>query len=90
MSYSPDIHQRRSIRLKGYDYATPGAYFVTICTHERSKHKGLLSEDKPGSSSLGHFYFQSHNSGTIPVDPPDDAKDGGGISGPCEPGRTVH
>jgi hypothetical protein len=35
MSYNPDIHQRRSIRLKGYDYATPGAYFVTVCTHER-------------------------------------------------------
>jgi REP element-mobilizing transposase RayT len=26
---------RRSIRLKGYDYAYPGAYFVTICTHNR-------------------------------------------------------
>ena len=24
--------QRRSIRLKGYDYRQPGAYFVTICT----------------------------------------------------------
>lgn len=26
---------RRSIRLKGYDYSTPGAYFITICTHSR-------------------------------------------------------
>jgi len=25
-------HHRRSIRLKGYDYTQPGAYFVTICT----------------------------------------------------------
>lgn len=25
---------RRSIRLPGYDYAQPGAYFVTICTHD--------------------------------------------------------
>jgi REP element-mobilizing transposase RayT len=24
-------HNRRSIRLKGYDYTQPGAYFVTIC-----------------------------------------------------------
>jgi hypothetical protein len=30
---------------------------------------------------LGLVYFQSHNYGTIPVDPPDDAKHGGGISG---------
>ncbi len=26
---------RRSIRLKGYDYTKNGAYFVTICTHNR-------------------------------------------------------
>jgi len=26
---------RRSIRLTGYDYTAPGAYFVTICTHHR-------------------------------------------------------
>ncbi len=26
---------RRSIRLRGYDYSSPGAYFVTICTQER-------------------------------------------------------
>lgn len=32
MTYDPDKHHRRSIRLKGYDYASPGAYFVTICT----------------------------------------------------------
>ena len=27
---------RRSIRLTGYDYTQPGAYFVTICTHDRA------------------------------------------------------
>ena len=29
--YDPKKHHRRSIRLKGYDYSRPGAYFVTIC-----------------------------------------------------------
>jgi REP-associated tyrosine transposase len=24
---------RRSVRLPGYDYSQPGAYFITICTH---------------------------------------------------------
>ena len=33
--YDPLRHHRRSIRLKGYDYTRPGAYFVTICTHDR-------------------------------------------------------
>lgn len=35
MPYNPDIHHRRSIRLPGYDYAQPGAYFVTLCTQQR-------------------------------------------------------
>ena len=26
---------RRSMRLKNYDYATPAAYFITICAYER-------------------------------------------------------
>ena len=30
--FNPDIHHRRSIRLKNYDYANGGAYFVTLCT----------------------------------------------------------
>ncbi len=30
-----NLLHRRSIRLKGYDYTQPGAYFVTICTHGR-------------------------------------------------------
>ncbi len=29
--YNPHIHHRRSIRLKGHDYAQAGFYFVTIC-----------------------------------------------------------
>ncbi len=33
MPYDPEKHHRRSIRLKGYDYTQPGAYFVTIHAH---------------------------------------------------------
>ena len=29
-------HHRRSLRLRGYDYASPGAYFVTLSTHDRA------------------------------------------------------
>jgi putative transposase len=29
-------HGRRSVRVPGYDYTTPGAYFVTICAHDRA------------------------------------------------------
>jgi len=30
-----EVHQRRSIRLRGYDYSQPGSYFVTVCTKGR-------------------------------------------------------
>jgi REP element-mobilizing transposase RayT len=35
VTFDPDKHHRRSIRIKGYDYSRAGAYFVTICTHGR-------------------------------------------------------
>lgn len=35
MGFEPDKHHRRSVRLKGHDYAQPGAYSVTVCTRER-------------------------------------------------------
>jgi len=36
MNDSTDKHYRRSLRLKDYDYAQSGAYFVTIVTHYRA------------------------------------------------------
>lgn len=35
MRYNPEIHHRRSIRLKNHDYSLDGAYFVTMCTFDR-------------------------------------------------------
>jgi len=35
------LPKRKSTRLKDYDYSTPGAYFVTICTQNR---KCILSD----------------------------------------------
>ncbi len=35
MPFDPARHHRRSIRLKGYDYARAGAYFVTVCIYRR-------------------------------------------------------
>jgi REP element-mobilizing transposase RayT len=42
MSYDSDKHHRRYVRLKGHDYAQPGAYFVTICTRERESLFGYV------------------------------------------------
>jgi REP element-mobilizing transposase RayT len=35
VTFDPERDRRRSIRLRGYDYASAGAYFVTLCTRER-------------------------------------------------------
>ena len=42
MTYNPNIHHRRSIRLKGYDYSLPGAYFITLCTQNREDFFGYI------------------------------------------------
>ncbi len=52
MSYDPEIHHRRSIRLKGYDYSQAGAYFITICTHER---ECLFGEIRDGQMHLNEI-----------------------------------
>jgi putative transposase len=35
MAYNPAIHNRRSIRIKDFDYSGKGNYFVTICCERR-------------------------------------------------------
>jgi putative transposase len=50
----PRAHQRRSIRLKGYDYAQPGAYFVTICTANRQPILGEIVNGAMRLSAAGN------------------------------------
>jgi putative transposase len=45
MARNPSPH-RRSIRLKGYDYAQPGTYFVTIVTQGRRHLFGEVADGK--------------------------------------------
>jgi REP element-mobilizing transposase RayT len=49
MNYNPEKHHRRSIRLKGYNYTREGAYYFTICCHQR---RCLLGEIKDGFMHL--------------------------------------
>ena len=32
-----ELPKRKDIRLKNYDYSSPGAYFVTICIKDRKR-----------------------------------------------------
>ncbi|MEH2311399.1 MAG: transposase [Nostoc sp.] len=57
MPYNPQIHHRRSIRLKGYDYTQLGAYFITICTKARQCLFGNVVNGEMQLNSLGHIAF---------------------------------
>ena len=46
MIYNPDIHHRKSIRLKGHDYSKSGLYFITICTYEGLNFLGKIEKGK--------------------------------------------
>ena len=60
MKYNPDIHHRRSIRLKGYDYSQAGLYFITICTHNRLCIFGIIKNDEmilnDAGKMIGNWY----------------------------------
>ncbi len=53
MPYDPARHHRRSIRLKGYDYTQPGAYFITLCTQNREHLFGTVIEGEMRLNAWG-------------------------------------
>lgn len=55
MPFQPDIHHRRSIRMKSADYTTPGAYYVTICTKDRRQLLGYIAEGACVLSQAGEI-----------------------------------
>ncbi len=59
MLYDPDAHHRRSIRLRDYDYAQMGAYFVTLCVHERECLLGEIAAGEVRVSGAGLIVAQT-------------------------------
>ncbi len=56
--FNPQKHHRRSIRLKGYDYAQAGAYFVTICCQDRLHRFGKIQDNEMVLNELGDVAYQ--------------------------------
>ena len=56
--YNPKIHNRRSIRLKGYDYSKAGLYFITICCQDRINRFGQVIN---GEMILNKFGLIAYN-----------------------------
>ena len=49
----PTRGERRSIRLKDYDYSMPGAYFVTVCAYNKQMLFGEINNERVDLSGVG-------------------------------------
>jgi putative transposase len=56
--YNPNIHHRRSIRLKGYDYGQAGLYFITICCQDRAFLFGEVVNGEMKLNAFGEIAWQ--------------------------------
>jgi len=53
MSYNPERHHRRSMRLSGHDYSSAGFYFITTCVHQRQCLFGDIAAGQMQLNELG-------------------------------------
>lgn len=51
--YNPYIHNRRSLRLKKYDYSKEGLYFITICVKYKECFFGKITNGKMTLTDTG-------------------------------------
>ena len=49
----PKYHNRKSVRLKEYDYTNPSWYYVTICTNDKACCLGKIRNGKMILNSFG-------------------------------------
>ena len=65
MKHKVEKHHRRSIRLKGYDYANSGAYFVTIVMQGRACLFGEIVNAETrltdAGSAIERWWFELNN-----------------------------
>jgi putative transposase len=55
MNFNQQKLHRRSIRLKGFDYTQPGAYFITIVTSQRDEIYGEISNGEMRLNQFGEI-----------------------------------
>jgi len=53
MKFDPTKHHRRSIRLKEYDYAQSGGYFITVVTYHRDLLFGKITNEEMQLNEMG-------------------------------------
>jgi REP element-mobilizing transposase RayT len=61
IKYNPEVHHRRSIRLKEYDYSNAGAYFVTMCVKNRECLFGSIHNREMIMNDAGQMVYKWWN-----------------------------
>jgi REP element-mobilizing transposase RayT len=61
LGVSMTMRERKQIRLSGFDYSTPGAYFVTICVHNRDCVLGRITDGKMDLNQFGKIVLDCWN-----------------------------
>jgi hypothetical protein len=54
MTFDPERHHRRSVRLTYWDYASAAAYFVTICCADRARVLAVVEDGTVVRLPAGH------------------------------------
>ncbi len=42
VDFGERMNKRKPNRLKGHDYSTPGAYFITVCAHDQFENRNIF------------------------------------------------
>ena len=54
-----EFHQRKTQRLKGYDYSTPGCYFITVCIDQFFEYFGDIKNNKIKLNEYGRIAYDA-------------------------------
>ena len=61
MNPKPSLPQRRAMRLRGYGYSQPGAYFVSICAQHRKCLFGTIIDGQMRLNEIGEIVVECWN-----------------------------
>ena len=61
MNPKSDLPRRRAMRLRGYDYSRPGAYFITTCVQHRKCLFGRIIDKEMRLSEIGQIVIKCWN-----------------------------
>ena len=54
-----ELPRRKSPRIPGYDYSTNGAYFITVCTHEKRPIFGPVGADSISARMVKRIFLET-------------------------------